>query len=316
MVNDALVAMITESAPTAWAAISAPSITRYGSARRIARSLNEPGSPSAALTTTVVGDVGGASWRRRCATCGRPGTRRRHDRADRERSIEVDDGAGVDAPRRGRPSPDAVAHPRGMHRFVRQYPRSEVARQSTRYPESRPPQSRTAYRETSERFSIAPGPFDALETCPRVVLTRAGGAPRRDGRHTHEPDVFGGRRRKRHHLPEHRGVGAHRGVVEAAVSTLCAPRQLGVAAAGRPPRRTATTRRRSGWDRTGRKPCVDAVEHRRRRHHLTARGQHVAAVGPHGSFVHARQRHPRVDAARRHRGARGSSGTRSRPWSG
>src|SRR4029450_2721258 len=50
-----LVAPTTRGASTARAAISAPSSTRNGLARRMARSLNEPGSPSAALTTTVVG---------------------------------------------------------------------------------------------------------------------------------------------------------------------------------------------------------------------------------------------------------------------
>ena len=52
--NRALVAKTISFAPTACAAISAPSSTAYGLARRIARSLNVPGSPSAALTTTVV----------------------------------------------------------------------------------------------------------------------------------------------------------------------------------------------------------------------------------------------------------------------
>ena len=50
--------MITSLAPIAWAAMSAPSSTRYGFSSRIARSLNVPGSPSAALTTTGVGWLG------------------------------------------------------------------------------------------------------------------------------------------------------------------------------------------------------------------------------------------------------------------
>src|SRR3954467_5556161 len=37
----------------------APSMTAYGSIRRMLRSLNVPGSPSAPLTTTVVGSAGG-----------------------------------------------------------------------------------------------------------------------------------------------------------------------------------------------------------------------------------------------------------------
>ena len=44
--------------PTARAAMSAPSSTAYGLVRRIMRSLNEPGSPSAAFTTTVAARVG------------------------------------------------------------------------------------------------------------------------------------------------------------------------------------------------------------------------------------------------------------------
>ena len=52
--NTALVAKTISFAPTACAAISAPSSTAYGFARRMARSLNVPGSPSAAFTTTVV----------------------------------------------------------------------------------------------------------------------------------------------------------------------------------------------------------------------------------------------------------------------
>ncbi len=55
VVKDALVATTTRVASTARAAMRAPSSTRNGLARRMARSLNEPGSPSAALTTTVVG---------------------------------------------------------------------------------------------------------------------------------------------------------------------------------------------------------------------------------------------------------------------
>ena len=51
--NDAFMATMTVSAPTTDAATSAPSSTRYGLRRRMARSLNVPGSPSAALTTTV-----------------------------------------------------------------------------------------------------------------------------------------------------------------------------------------------------------------------------------------------------------------------
>ena len=49
------------SAPIARAATSAPSSTWYGLARRIARSLNEPGSPSAAFTTTADGNTGDRS---------------------------------------------------------------------------------------------------------------------------------------------------------------------------------------------------------------------------------------------------------------
>jgi len=47
--------MTTFSALTTFAAINAPSITANGLARMMDRSLNEPGSPSAPLTTTVVG---------------------------------------------------------------------------------------------------------------------------------------------------------------------------------------------------------------------------------------------------------------------
>src|SRR5215207_449728 len=57
-VNVSLTATITVSALSANAAMSAPSSTRYGSERMIARSLNEPGSPSAPFTTTVVGSTG------------------------------------------------------------------------------------------------------------------------------------------------------------------------------------------------------------------------------------------------------------------
>src|SRR5207248_11754646 len=56
-VNVSLMATITVSALSANAAMSAPSSTRYGSARMIARSLNDPGSPSAPFTTTVVGST-------------------------------------------------------------------------------------------------------------------------------------------------------------------------------------------------------------------------------------------------------------------
>ena len=42
---------MTSSAPIARAAMSAPSSTRYGLRLRMARSLKDPGSPSAALTT-------------------------------------------------------------------------------------------------------------------------------------------------------------------------------------------------------------------------------------------------------------------------
>src|SRR4051794_13440804 len=53
--NDARVPITTRSAPTTNAAMSAPSSTAYGLRCSSARSLYEPGSPSAAFTTTVVG---------------------------------------------------------------------------------------------------------------------------------------------------------------------------------------------------------------------------------------------------------------------
>ena len=59
--NAAFVAMTTDLASIACAAISAPSITAYGLSRMIVRSLNVPGSPSAALTTTDVRSNGEAN---------------------------------------------------------------------------------------------------------------------------------------------------------------------------------------------------------------------------------------------------------------
>ena len=53
-VNDAFVAMTTVLASIALAAMRAPSMTSYGLRRRMVRSLRVPGSPSAALTTTIV----------------------------------------------------------------------------------------------------------------------------------------------------------------------------------------------------------------------------------------------------------------------
>ena len=63
-----------------------PSSTWYGFVRSSVRSLNEPGSPSAALTTTVVGSTRATGPRRRSATCARSGTRRRRGRAARRRA--------------------------------------------------------------------------------------------------------------------------------------------------------------------------------------------------------------------------------------
>ena len=53
--NARFVATMIWSAPTARAAINAPSSTSYGLLRRIVRSLKVPGSPSAAFTTTEAG---------------------------------------------------------------------------------------------------------------------------------------------------------------------------------------------------------------------------------------------------------------------
>src|SRR5215212_10217468 len=58
--KDFLRAKITVDAPTARAAINAPSTTWKGLLRKMVRSLNVPGSPSAPLTTTVVASTGDA----------------------------------------------------------------------------------------------------------------------------------------------------------------------------------------------------------------------------------------------------------------
>ena len=94
-VNAALVAMITESAPTAWAAMSAPSSTRYGSRRRISRSLRQPGSPSAALTTTV-GRITGDVFEMTVCHFRPGGEAGAATTAESGGGHEVDDGAAVD----------------------------------------------------------------------------------------------------------------------------------------------------------------------------------------------------------------------------
>ena len=60
-----------------------PRAPRTGRRRMIARSLKEPGSPSAALTTTVDAQHRRRSWRRPSATSRRSGSRRRRGRAGR-----------------------------------------------------------------------------------------------------------------------------------------------------------------------------------------------------------------------------------------
>ena len=60
-VNASFVAITIDLASIALAPINAPSITAYGFARMIERSLNVPGSPSAAFTTTDVRSSGEAN---------------------------------------------------------------------------------------------------------------------------------------------------------------------------------------------------------------------------------------------------------------
>ena len=110
VVNVRFIATTILLAPTANAAISAPSSTRYGSRRRIMRSLNEPGSPSAAFTTTVVGSASEALAATVChlRPVGNPAPPRPRSPDDATASI-TDAGPSLAAARIPRSAPASTA---------------------------------------------------------------------------------------------------------------------------------------------------------------------------------------------------------------
>ena len=275
----------------------------------MARSLNEPGSPSAALTTTVDGQRRGAVGDDRPPLARRPGTRRRRGRCSPAASTRsmIDagiDGAGVGERRhrrrRRRPAWDRRV---GQDSGVK-------SRDMRRIPDTR-------HRNAIACNGIAARAIHhCLRSvrCPRDLPAGGVGGPGALAGGRRQEPLAG--RRNRTTCAEHLRVGAHLGVAEARRSRRCARRGARRWCAARWRRRTATTTRRTGWDR-GRAEAVVQPSSTDDVGTISRHGvEHVAAVGPHRALVHAGQRHPRVDVRGATEALDPVRATRSRPSSG
>ncbi len=276
-------ATITESAPTAWAAMSAPSSTRYGSRRRISRSLKQPGSPSAAFTTTVGRSTGDVFAMTVChfRAAGKPAPPRPRSPAAPTRSTMV--------------PPSTARASASPHRHRRPWRRRGRGRRS-----------RGAHAADAACSIRAP----AYPILVDPDVTRAPPDPSRSGAERPPGQELRDLTRARSGSDFSSGVVQARGLD--VVRARAARRWRGA----RSRRRTATTTRRTGWWRWGvneslRRCSIDDVGH-----HLPARREHVAAVGPDRALVHARRATPTRRRGRRRRSARGSTATRSHPSSG